>query len=167
MKLNYLFSLVILIIFVACGNAGQYNNNEIVPVQKIHFGETFAAEISAIIGEISVFQHMRGQYLRFSNDDCGWWLKISWRSGEHFFGDPPRNLFALKSMLPRGNMYGKPPAIGMVGNINQIRPDKRLPSANCQLENAFILKSNAASKTYVNNKWSTCNFFVYGFFFVC
>lgn len=61
------------------------------PVSVVRFGETFAAEITTAFDEIFTREHMRGQYLIFTNHIDGWTLDISWRLASYFFGDVPKN----------------------------------------------------------------------------
>ena len=99
MKLKNLFALagIIVIAFMLVG-CNSDEHEEVIPEFKtpafqMFLGETFNAEISAVIDRAGTGSHMGG--INFAvgtrNDDDGWSLDIEWRTAENFFGNPPDN----------------------------------------------------------------------------
>ncbi|MCL2377091.1 MAG: hypothetical protein FWC76_06825 [Defluviitaleaceae bacterium] len=63
---------------------------EILPL-AINVGETFSAEVDAIISSAGLWDHMGGHTFGVSNLDDGWHLNIQWRGAGNFFGNPPES----------------------------------------------------------------------------
>ncbi|MCL2593894.1 MAG: hypothetical protein FWD82_11130 [Defluviitaleaceae bacterium] len=67
------------------------------PSFDINVGETFHAEMNAVINSIGTSAHMNGRQFYVSNflgdfDNLdGWSLSVEWRSADSFFGNPPEN----------------------------------------------------------------------------
>jgi hypothetical protein len=79
----------------APANNSDINNNSssniTVPALNIQVGETFSAEINAVIDSAGAGEYMAGKHFGVGNEEDGWQLGIEWRSADNFFGNVPEN----------------------------------------------------------------------------
>ena len=100
-KRLFLFIMVTIAakMFTGCSYDVQSNGTEYlyifleheIPTVQIRVGETFHAEINAIIGGTGVELHMGGIGLYLYNEDLGWNLRVEWRFARNFFGNVPED----------------------------------------------------------------------------